>query len=295
MSLASFINYIRFEKRYSDHTVAAYRRDLMQMLTYLAEQHDITDPKQVGHKHLRSWLVSLVAAGQQPRSVNRKMAAVRSYFKYLMRAGQAEQNPAARIVGLKLPKRLPTSIRQSEARAMGRHYAGSDTFAGLRDRFIVEALYQTGMRRSELIALRVQDADLEQSHYRVKGKGGKVRLIPFGPVHRELLTKYLEKRSTLPAVESEHLLLTNRGRKMYPKYVYNVARAFLSSVSTVSQRGPHTLRHSFATHLSDQGADLQAIKDLLGHASLSATQIYTHNSIERLKAVYHKAHPKGKQ
>ncbi|MCB0667084.1 MAG: tyrosine-type recombinase/integrase [Saprospiraceae bacterium] len=292
-SFRSFINYLRFEKRYSDHTISAYQSDLEQVFAYMQEVYELTAPEQVTHQYLRSWIVSLVSGGHQPRSINRKISSLRSYYKFLKRDGSVEANPTIRLKALKLPKRLPKSIQEHQVRKMIVEPAEhSDNYIEWRDHLIIMTLYHTGVRRSELIEMKEIDIDRIEMRIKVLGKGNKVRLIPIAPGFLRLMDQYLKIKEAIFPGES-YLFLTLKGTKVYPKLVYNIVSRHLSMVSTISQKGPHTLRHSFATHLSDHGADLNAIKDLLGHANLSATQIYTQNSIEKLKSAYRKAHPKA--
>lgn len=289
----SFINYLQYEKRYSAHTIAAYQSDLEQAFRYLEDLYELSDPQQVTHHQLRSWIVSLVSAGQEPRSVNRKISSLRAFYKFLQRDGSFNSNPTIRLKALKLPKRLPKFVQEGQVKQMLTDPQELDgDFVGWRDQMIIMTLYQTGVRRSELIEMQEHDFDRVEMSVRVTGKGNKMRLIPVTAGFLEILDKYLQIKAAIFPGES-YLFLTEKGTKVYPKLVYNIVSRHLSMVSTISQKGPHTLRHSFATHLSDHGADLNAIKDLLGHANLSATQIYTHNSIEKLKSAYQKAHPKA--
>lgn len=289
----AFEKYLKFEKRYSDKTVLAYLTDLKQAQAYVLDTYEINDLREVKHTYLRSWIMSLVAAKQQPRSINRKMSSLRSFFKFELRRGAIEANPASRLRALKVPRRLPQYIQESQIAHFNQLESEDRDYAAIRDRFMFELLYATGMRRSELIHLRIEDIDFSRQEIRVTGKGNKMRLIPMSPVFARSLKNYLEVRKQEDSQEP-YVFVTDRGTKLYPKLVYNVVKKFLTLISTVEQKGPHTLRHSFATHLSGHGADLNAIKDLLGHANLSATQIYTHNSIEKLKKVYANAHPKAK-
>ena len=295
MSLHSFKNYISFEKRFSPHTVKAYEADISRALDYIASTFDIQDVAEIRHTHLRSWIVDLVSQKLEPRSINRKMSSVRAYFRFLLRGEFVKVNPAARLKAMKLPRRLPVYLQEKETEALLLERPLTSSFSQLRDHQILATFYATGMRRSELINLKIQDVDLTTYTYRVMGKGGKTRLIPYAAEHHDQLLNYFETRAEKFPGLSQNLFLTDKGKKLYPKFVYNLVRRHLAIISTIDKKGPHTLRHTFATHLANQGADLNAIKDLLGHASLSATQIYTHNSIEKLKKVYLKAHPKAEK
>lgn len=289
----AFEKYLRYEKRYSEKTVLAYLTDLKQAQAYVSDTYEIMDLREVKHTYLRSWIMSLVGAKQQPRSINRKMSSLRSFFKFELRRGSIAANPASRLRALKVPKRLPQYIQEKQIAQFNQLESTDGDYASVRDRFMFELLYATGMRRSELIDLRMDDIDFSRQEIRVTGKGSKMRLIPMSTSFAGKLQNYLQLRRQEESLEP-YVFVTDRGTKLYPKLVYNVVKKFLTLISTVEQRGPHTLRHSFATHLSGHGADLNAIKDLLGHANLSATQIYTHNSIEKLKKVYSNAHPKAK-
>jgi integrase/recombinase XerC len=292
--MKSFLSYLTHEKRYSTHTIEAYESDLKQAFAYFRAMYEVDRYQDVTHQLIRSWIVSLVSAGQGPRSVNRKMSSLRAYFKFLQRDGSITINPTTRLRALKLPKRLPQYLQEKQAeKLLLVDHGNQDQFAKVRDQFLIMTLYYTGLRRSELIELKDNDIDMDSLQMRVVGKGNKMRLIPLTPRYIKEYQSYLQKkREFFPDVA--FLFLTGKGVKLYPKMVYNIVSKYLQAVSTVSQKGPHTLRHTFATHLSNHGADLNAIKDLLGHANLSATQIYTHNSIEKLKSAYAKAHPKAK-
>ncbi len=294
MDLTSFKNYLTFEKRFSEHTIGAYLSDIEQATSFLNFTFEIDQLQDADHQHLRSWIVSLMTAKLGARSINRKMSALRGYYRFLKRQGIVTKNPATRLKAVKLPKRLPTYLQEKEVTQLVDLPNQKIDYPSVRDTTMLQVLYATGMRRSELINLNTEDVSLNDLQYRVVGKGGKVRLLPFTKEHAQMLQSYLTIREeTFPELKHSVLFVTNRGRKLYPKMVYNLVRKRIGSVSTVSQKGPHTLRHTFATHLANQGADLNAIKDLLGHANLSATQIYTHNSIERLKKAYRQAHPKA--
>jgi len=289
----SFISYLKYEKRYSPHTILAYETDLTQAFEYFRSMYEVEHYNDVTHQYVRSWIVSLVTEKQVARSINRKMSSLRAYYKFLQRDGGAKVNPTTRLKALKQPKRLPQYIQEHQSKQMLDILNVGTDFASRRNNLLITTLYYTGMRRSELIELKESDIDRAQGYIRVLGKGSKVRLLPIGSDFMKLLEEYIsQKRELFP--EEDYLFVTEKGVKLYPKFVYNVVCKHLSMVSTVSQKGPHTLRHTFATHLTNKGADLNAIKDLLGHASLSATQIYTHNSIDKLKAAYGKAHPKAK-
>lgn len=290
----SFLRFLTHEKRYSPHTVSAYRRDLEQFFDYAHRTYGFEEVATVKSTHLRSWVVELLGRGYAPRSIRRKIAALQAFFRFLRRQQILDRDPARRLVLPKLGRRLPKVVQESAMERLFDLVQFDDGFAGARDRLLLELLYATGMRRSELIGLRQSDVDRAGGLLRLRGKGQKERLLPMGRHLMQAIDRYLElRREAFPEKEVPELLVTNKGNKLYPKAVYNIVHRHLSAVTTLEQRSPHVLRHSFATHLSENGADLNAIKTLLGHSSLAATQVYTHNAVERLKQVYQAAHPKG--
>lgn len=293
--LDSFISYLNYEKRYSPHTITSYSKDIGQFTQYLLQQYDIDELDKVTHHHVRSWVVLLMEEGISSRSINRKLSAIKSYFKFLKRSGIVGSNPTARIQAPKIEKRLPAVIQEKELARLLDEMVFQESFSGYRDHLLIDLLYATGMRRAELIQLRDRDVDFSSGLLKVLGKGKKERLIPIAPEMAEQIIRYTDLRNeTFGRNFFDALLVTDSGNQMYPKFVYNVVKRYLTLVSTSAKKSPHILRHSFATHLSNKGAKLNAIKELLGHSNLSATQIYTHNSIEQLKKVYDDAHPKGK-
>lgn len=296
MDIREFVNYLSNEKRFSPHTIEAYQRDLEQFFRFAEERFALPAEELPGEVIIRSWMVSLVEEGMKVRTVNRKLSSLKRYFRYLQQRKGLTSNPMQRIQAPKPGRRLPVAVRESQVHTMLDELPFSDNFAGVRDKLLLELLYQTGMRRSELIGLRDADLRAQSGYLKVRGKGGKERLLPLQPAMFTQIEAYRALRDReFPENVVEELFLTDAGNPMYPKFVYNKVKRYLSAVTTVNQRSPHVLRHSFATHLINRGASLNAIKDLLGHSSLAATQVYTHNSVERLKAVYHQAHPKGKK
>lgn len=284
---------MEFEKRFSPHTLTAYEGDLSQFNKFIFETYEVADAKGVMPQHIRSWMVQLMQDGVSTRSVNRKLSSLKTFFKFLKRRGQLEINPMSKIVAPKSGKRLPVFVNKDQMDQLFESVDFGEGYEGIRNQTIMELLYATGMRRSELIGLSIEDVSFENSVIKVRGKGNKERLIPLSGKIDKVLHQYLEKRNAC-FPEKKNLFLTGKGEKLYPKLVYNLVKKYLSVVTTLEQRSPHVMRHTFATHLSDNGADLNAIKDLLGHSSLAATQVYTHNSIERLKKVYEQAHPNAK-
>lgn len=293
MYVETFLAYLKHEKRYSDHTVTSYRNDLEQFYRYLKQAFDIENISEASHLYIRSWMAQLSDDQIGPRSINRKVSALRSYCKFLLKRGLLEKDPTIKIQTPKSPKRLPVYVEQQDIGKLFDelqvHF--EDSFFGRRDKMILELLYYTGMRRAELLNLKDMDVDLGRSYIKVLGKGNKERLIPIGKQTTENLALYIKEKT-------EHfgpgwLLVTDKGAKLYPEMAYRIVKKFLSLVTTIEKRSPHVLRHSFATHLTNNGAEINAVKDLLGHASLAATQVYTHNNIEQLKDIYKNTHPKA--
>ncbi|NND09456.1 MAG: tyrosine-type recombinase/integrase [Saprospiraceae bacterium] len=291
IDIQSFKQYLLYEKRYSEHTIAAYSTDVRYTLDYVAQLYQITQLSQIEPFHLRSWVVDLMARKQGARSINRKISSIRTFFKYQIRRGVVSKDPTIKLRAVKVPRRLPNYLQEHEITFLDVSVVELSDLTEMRDILILKTLYACGLRRAELINLTVSSIDMEKRCLTVTGKGDKMRLVPISKSYAHEMIHYLaEREKALPP--SEYLFMTDKGKKLYPKFVYNLVRKYLTRYSTTTQKGPHTLRHTFATHLSNRGADLNAIKDLLGHANLSATQIYTHNNIEKLKRAY-AAHPKA--
>jgi len=303
MEQGKFIDYIQYEKRYSPHTVAAYRHDLVQFYSYLQSQYSVSDIREVTHPMIRSWLVTLMEKKISPRTVNRKLTTLKSYYRFLVKEGIVTVNPMRKITSPKTSKKLPSFVEKENMDMLFEKVDFGEGFPALRDRLILELLYSTGMRLSELVNLREADIDFHHSNLKVLGKRNKERLIPFSDKLAVLLKIYLEERKSfiadrdLPATPDQGadspLLLADSGAAVYPRFVYRTVTKYLARVTTLRKISPHVLRHTFATHMLNNGAELNAVKELLGHANLSATQIYTHNTIEKLKKVYKQAHPKA--
>jgi integrase/recombinase XerC len=291
----AFVNYLEYERRFSPHTIVAYRNDLRQFREFLWQVYELKDYAEVDHHIVRAWLVSLLEQSQTTATIRRKLSTLKALYRFRCRRGLQQHNPTTKVTSPKLPRRLPTVVAAEALERLLADFRDRSDFSGLRDGLVLELLYGTGMRRSELIELRRVDVDVRNRRILVRGKGGKERLIPFGALLADRIEAYevARDREWSEAAAVPQLLLTDRGKPLYPKWVYNKVKAYLGMVTTEPKRGPHVLRHSFATHLSDNGADLNAIKTLLGHANLAATQIYTHNSIEKLRKVYQQAHPKA--
>lgn len=289
--ITAFLDHLRYEKRVSAHTLTAYSNDLDQFGKYLLFQYECDAPQTATAPMIRSWIVSLVEEGMNPTSVNRKMATLRSYFRFLRRRQLVTNDPTRNLHSLKTKRKLPAYVEEKAMDLLFDDDTFTDDFPGLRDRVILELLYGTGMRLSELLELRVSTIDAESRIVRVLGKRSKERLIPITTSLATLLTSYIAQRAPEEATES--LILTDSFKPAYPVFIQRTVKKYLSAVTTLGQKSPHVLRHTYATHLLNRGADLNAIKELLGHANLAATQIYTHNSIEKLKKSHQQAHPKA--
>lgn len=290
----SFLDYLKFEKRFSRHTVIAYQNDLGVFLDFATTRFAVRQLAELNSPLIRSWLAELKEAGMSSRSIARKISTLRSFFKYQLKTGQIDQSPMGNVVTPKSGKRLPAFVREDDARDLiTALQAGSDDWNALNARLLILLMYQTGMRVSEVIGLRENQVDAGRGQLRVLGKGRKERVIPVsGDLLREVDQYCSQKRRSFAGVD-DTLLVTGKGKKLYPKYAYLLVNQYLGAVTRLEKKSPHVLRHSFATHLVNAGADLNAVRELLGHSSLAATQVYTHNSVEKLKAVYRKAHPRA--
>ena len=292
-----FFSYLRTERRYSPHTLLSYQTDLRQFADYLRATYELEEPAQADHTLIRSWVVTLMQQSLDPRTVNRKIACLRSYFKFLLTTGVIGRNPMLRVKAPKMARKLPDFVPEDSLNGLLNSFEFPDTFVGVRDQLVLELLYGTGIRLSELIGIRPDDVSLPGRTVRVTGKGNKQRIVPLNPTLLAVLESYIaaRKREFGPEGNTETaLLVTDRGEPLYEKLVYRTVKHYLSQITTASsQQHPHVLRHSFATHLLNKGADLNAIKELLGHANLAATQVYTHLSIDKLKSVFEQAHPKA--
>ncbi|MBT8218286.1 MAG: tyrosine-type recombinase/integrase [Bacteroidia bacterium] len=294
MMLRQFFLFLEFEKRLSANTVVAYKRDIEDCIEFLQSNYEIIAISEATAPILRSWVVDMMRSGKySSRSVNRKISALKTYFKFLLREGRIRSNPMDGVLSPKMGKRLPHVIDKQVMKELLTSFEGSNDFPTVRDHIVIALLYSTGMRRAELLLLKEDDIDFHLSKLKVMGKGSKERFIPIGPQISRLLKFYIKLKTESFKDSEKYLIATNSGKRAYPKLIYNIVNKSLSTVSASDKRSPHILRHSFATHLSDNGAELNNIKELLGHANLSATQIYTHNSIEKLKKVYQQAHPKA--
>ncbi|MFM1875512.1 MAG: hypothetical protein RL266_1249 [Bacteroidota bacterium] len=291
-----FISYISKEKRFSRHTVTAYSKDLTQFLYHIQHNLEIDNIQEVDHHDIRSWIISILEDEKlQPVTVNRKISCLRSLYKYMVRNGFVQKNPMERITSLKTTKKLPLFLEQSQMERLLNDLDFGDDFAGVRDKLIIELLYCTGMRRAELIGLKTTDINWSKSELKVLGKRNKERIIPLSSNMMMLVEEYVQKAAAaFPNFKhSVYLVVSDIGQKMSDGFVYRKVNRYLRLVTTIEKRSPHILRHTFATHMLNNGADLNAIKELLGHANLSATQVYTHNSIDKLTQIYKQAHPRA--
>ncbi len=292
MYIENFLSYLRFEKRYSEKTLIAYATDLRQFSEFLLKTYEIDNPVAANHLKIRSFIVDQIDQKISPRSINRKISTLKSFYKFLKRRGLTEGNPMLKVISPKTSKKLPVYVENEAMKTLLNHDFFTDDFAGHRDHLIIELFYNTGIRLAELMNIKVNDVDLAQKMLKVLGKGNKERIIPFDNQLGNIISKYIQMRNeNFP--ENNFLIITDKGEPLYPKFVYRKVKHYLTMVTTVEKKSPHVLRHTFATHLTNQGADLNAIKELLGHSSLAATQVYTHNNIQKLKDIYKSAHPKA--
>jgi len=295
MHAERFIEYIRFEKRYSTHTIKAYQKDIEQFLHFTGQNYGTTDPTLVNHLMIRSWIVDMINGSVSARSVNRKLSALKSFYKFLIKEELISVNPLQKINAPKSGKKLPEFIEKEKMDILLDDDLKNKDFTHIRDRLMVEMFYFTGMRLSELINLTDQNINLINSNIKVLGKRNKERIIPFGNELKQSIKNYLEirKKEVSANEQKSYFFVTKEGKKIYEKLVYRVVNSYLSRVSTKSKKSPHVLRHTFATHMLNNGADLNSVKELLGHSNLAATQIYTHNTVEKLKSIYKQAHPRA--
>ena len=291
--VTDFLQYLRFEKRYSQHTQIAYQKDLEQFFYFVAADFDIKEAGDITHFHIRSWLASLKDEEQTARTLNRKISSLTSFYKYLLKKQLVEKNPVKQLHAMRLPQRLPSFLKEEETNTLFQEIQFGEGFKGFTDRLICELLYQTGMRRAELAQLKETDIEWSLQQVRILGKGNKERLVPLNPMLLETLKDYIKEKRKLYGHDKSHLLVLENGAPLYAVYIYRTVKNYLSIATTLQKKSPHILRHTFATHLLNNGANIQAIKDLLGHSSLAATQVYTHNNIEKLKEIHKLNHPRS--
>ncbi|MFT3981699.1 MAG: tyrosine-type recombinase/integrase [Ferruginibacter sp.] len=292
--ITGFLQYLQFQKRYSRHTVVSYQTDLRDFEEFLTAAYGETDIADIKAGFIRSWLADLKEKDNSSRTINRKISTLKSFFKYNIRQGTLQSSPMAVISNPKVSKKLPQFVDKKDIDTLFEHVEFPEGWQGRTERLTLEIFYNAGIRQAELIQLQDHQFDKYNSNIKVLGKGSKERVIP---ISRELVASieaYIrDKKAEFPGIIHHFLLVSKKGNKLYPRQVYDIVKKYLSLVTTIDKKSPHILRHSFATHLTNNGADLNAVKELLGHSSLAATQVYTHNSIEKLKEAYKKAHPKA--
>jgi len=293
--IQSFIDYLKFEKRYSAHTICSYHDDLVQFFDFLNTQFGKLNPKEISSSFVRSWLASLKDEDITARTINRKISTLKSFFKFQLKQGKIENTPMGNIISPKISKRLPVFIKEKDLVDLTNALnTNTEDWDSLNTKMLITIFYSTGMRLSELINLKEKQVDFSRKQFKILGKGNKERIIPAGVDLLTVIKDYINEKRKVFEKTDDVLLVSSKGKKLYPKYAYNLIRNILQKeVKTLDKTSPHVLRHTFATHLMNNGANLDAVKELLGHASLASTQVYTHNTIEKLKNVYKKAHPKA--
>ena len=294
LQIQVFLDHLQFQKRYSSHTVISYKNDLTNFFDFLDIQYPDTAIAEINVVFVRTWLASLKEVKMESKTINRKISALKSFFNYCLKQGLLLSSPMTTIFSLKIKKRLAPFIAEKDTSVLFNHIEFADDWNGKTNQLIFHLFYNTGIRQAELINLAETDIDTGNYSLKVLGKGNKERILPVSSALMQQIQLYISnKKKDLRLVDLKVLLVNEKGKKLYPKYIYNVVRQYLSLVTTIEKKSPHVLRHSFATHLMNNGADINAVKELLGHSSLAATQIYMHNTIERLKEVHNKAHPKA--
>lgn len=291
-----FLDYLIFQKRYSRHTVVSYQNDLSSFFDFVFTTYGDIALADINASFVRSWLADLKGKGMESRSLNRKISALKSFFKFNLKTGTVTASPMAAVISPKTKKRLPQYVDEKGTGVLFKAVEFPDTWQGKTEQLVMQLFYNTGMRQAELVGLKESQVDKGNGQVKVLGKGNKERVIPVSRELMELLSDYIrEKRNVFEKFEPQFVLVNSKGKKLYPKYVYKVVKQYLSlpGITTIDKRSPHVLRHTFATHLMNNGADINAVKELLGHSSLAATQVYTHNTIEKLKDIHKKAHPKA--
>lgn len=289
-----FLKYLQFEKRFSLNTIRSYDNDLSQFTEFVNENYNKKEIHQVDEKVIRAWIVNLMGKDFSSLSVNRKISTLKTFYKFLLRENNIQSNPMDKVISPKSSKKLPSFVEEAQINKLLDEFSFGDDFAGIRNKTIIEMFYNTGMRLSELIGIQDKDLDLSNNTIKVLGKRNKERILPLQLDFIKTLKQYKElKRIQFPDLKHDYFFVTDKGNKMYEKFVYRVVNKYLNFVTTIEKKSPHILRHTFATHMLNNGADLNTIKELLGHANLAATQVYTHNTFEKLKSIYKQAHPRA--
>ena len=292
--LQSFINYLKFEKRYSQHTIVSYQNDLEQFFSYITSQYQAAKLTEIATTYVRSWMAELKGDKISAKSINRKASSLKSFFKYHLRTGSITTTPMWSVTTPKISKRLPEFVKEQDMENMFTYLQFPDDWKGKTDRLLLMLFYQTGMRLSEQVNLKESQVDFSKKVIKVLGKGNKERVVPVaGELINEMKAYQQAKKKELEQYDNTYFFVLENGKRLYAKYVYLIVKKYLSEITTLNKKSPHILRHTFATHLTNNGADLNAVKELLGHSSLASTQLYTHNNIEKLKEAHKKAHPRA--
>ena len=296
MFISEFIDYLNLEKNYSEHTTTAYKSDLLSFLEFYQNEYDQSDISKANYSQIRAWIIDLVNTGISNRSINRKVSSLKTYYRFLLKTQQISENPLAKHQVLKAPKKLQIPFSAQEVENVLKDLTNQDDFESVRYRLIIELFYATGIRRTELVNLKISDVDLRSKQIKVLGKRNKERYVPLLSSVCDTLKLYFNLRSdVIIGTENSHLFVTKKGVKIYETLVYRIINNYFSKASSKVKKSPHILRHTFATHLLNEGADLNAVKELLGHSSLAATQVYTHHSVAQLTKVYKQSHPRNKK
>ena len=290
--LNAFLSYLQFEKRYSVHTITAYSNDLIQFFDFVETQYEGIPFTHITGTMVRTWLAGLKEEEMTGKTLNRKISSLKSFYKYQIQQGQLTKSPMETVISPKISKRLPAFVAENDMEQLLTNLSYAEGWKGYTEKMVIQLIYATGIRLSELINCKEKQLDISKRIIKVLGKGNKERMLPLSPELAEELKKYITEKPA-EAIGNPHLFVTEKGKALQPRAVYTFVKFYLSQVTTLQKKSPHVLRHSFATHLMNNGADLNAVKELLGHASLAATQVYTHNTIEKLKEVFAKAHPKA--
>lgn len=293
MAITDFIRYISFEKRYSQHTLKAYLNDLNAFAGFLSSEYELKKPERASQEMIRTWIMQMMDEGYSPRSLNRKISTLKSFYRFLLREGSIKKNPTANVYLLKTAKPLPAYFEKEQINNYLNEPEEKYDFPAFRNKLVIDLLYSAGLRESELINLKEASVNFASGSLKVLGKRNKERIIPLATMMTERIKRYIELKEKTFRNLSPYLIVTNKGEQSYSKLIFRIVDKELKTLSA-SKKSPHVLRHTFATHMLNNGAGLNSIKELLGHASLSATQVYTHNSIEQLKSIYNKAHPRAK-